>query len=104
MSDYPDDLPVEIVQGLLTFMREVDGELEITDPRGMTDYIFDNSVQFPSLRKLLQVDRESIGKHLEQTGEVPPGVRAIRKRPISGTNITRVDIVHGPGVLPKGDE
>jgi hypothetical protein len=85
-------------------MREVDGEREIADPEGITDYIFENAGRSPSLRKLLKVNKEKIARHIEETGEVPPGVKAVQERAVPGTNVTRLDIVHGPGVLPKDDD
>jgi hypothetical protein len=95
-----DGLPAEIRAGLLSFTRESDGEIEIADPRGMVQFILDHAEAYPVLLKAISVDKEALTRHIEATGEVPPGVKAIRVRTTPGSNVTRLDILHGPTTVP----
>ncbi|MGB7217328.1 MAG: hypothetical protein WBD07_00845 [Vicinamibacterales bacterium] len=99
-----EDLPEEIRRGLLSFMREVDGQVKVGDMMGMVNFILEHVDRYPSLLNAIKVNEEALTKHIQETGEVPPGVRAIRKRAIPGTNVTRLDIVHGPATLPNDDD
>jgi hypothetical protein len=104
MSQDFEDLPEEIQRGVMAFTREVDGELEVDDMMGLINFIFDHSTKYPALLRLVKVNEEALTRHINETGEVPPGVKAIRKTPVPGTNVTKLDIVHGPATLPKDEE
>lgn len=104
MSHDFEDLPEEIQRGLMAFMREVDGEFEITDKMGMVQFIVEHAEEYPSLLKAIKIDEAVLTKHIEETGEVPPGVKAIRTRTVPGSNVTKLDIFHGPTTVPREED
>jgi len=101
LADEFGDLPEEIRRGLLAFTREVDGNVEVVDMMGMVTFILGHADRYPPLLDAIKVNEEALTKHVEETGHIPPGVKAIRTRTAPGSNVTRLDIFHGPATVPK---
>lgn len=72
------DLPPELRTEFLSFLREVNGEFEVADTRGLLMFIAEHGQQYPALFKLLEINEEAVIQHFERTGQVPPGVQLTR--------------------------
>ena len=102
MSERADDLPIEIRSRVLSFCRDVDGTLEVADMMGLVNFILDNSQAYPALLNLVKLNEAELIRHFQETGQVPPGVKLIKTTTVSGQNVTRLEIFHGP-TGPKND-
>jgi hypothetical protein len=98
-----DTLPPEIVAKLLSFGRVVEGEAELGDREGAMKFISANLAQYPALFSLVQLPVESLVKLYEDSGEVPPGVKLVKRIDFLGTNLTKVEVLHGP-IPPKAKD
>jgi hypothetical protein len=103
MNNRLDDLPPEIGERILSFMREVDGNFEVSDKRGLIEFIADNLEKYPALAQLVQLNEEALTKHVQETGEVPPGVKLIKQTDVEGENVTHVRIYNGPAFVPEDE-
>src|SRR5947207_12235656 len=104
MKNPLDDLPNEIRERFESFLRiGDDGNVDVVDPTAFVDFLYENAERYPALREFLKVDEEKLTKHIEETGDVPPGVTVIQKTAVADSNVTKVRIVHGPGRLPTDD-
>src|SRR5437899_426234 len=101
MSDRLDDLPPEVHERIMSFFREVDGSLEVSDKLGLIAFIADNLDTYPALGQLVQLNEEALTKHVQETGEVPPGVKLIKTATVEGQNVTHVRIYNGPTLVPE---
>jgi hypothetical protein len=79
-------------------MHRRHGSVDVPDPRGFVDFLCENAQQYPVWWEFLQTDEGKLTKHIEETGNVPAGVKLIQKTEIEGSNVTHVRIVHGPAV------
>ena len=102
MSQRFEDLPEEIQQGVLAFL-DVERQ-EVLDMRGLVQFVVEHGETYPSLLGLLKVDEGELTRHIQETGNVPPGVKAIRTRTVPGSNVTKLDIFHGPATVPKDED
>jgi hypothetical protein len=100
MSKGLKDLPPDLKEKLLTFLREVDGEFEVADMKGLVGFIVENGTKYPALYGLLNINKEEVVDHSNRTGEVPPGIKLVRKTQES-EKVTRLEVLHGP-TPPKG--
>jgi hypothetical protein len=93
-------LPRELLDGLMAFLTETDGRIEVADMGGLLRFVAEHGESYPALLDLIEVNGQAIVERFERTGEVPPGVKMI------GTaregNVTRLSILTGP-VPPKKD-
>lgn len=90
-EDLPDDLRAEF----LSFLKEVNGEWEVADMMGLVGFIATHHKQYPDLLKLVRLNEEWAIKHFQETGEVPPGVKIVKRTEVS-PKVTQVEIFHGP--------
>ena len=97
------DLPLELREQLNSFFQEVDGSFEVTDMPGAINFILEHGDKYPSLYDLIDVDMDKVVEMFERTGVLPPGIKLVRKTPIEGTNVTKLEVLHGP-IEPKSDE
>ena len=96
-NEHP-DLPGDLIERVLSFCTEDgDGNHTVADIRGLVAFIVENADRCPALLKLVTVNEEALTKHIQETGEVPPGVKLIKTSAAEGSNVTQVQIVHGPG-------
>jgi hypothetical protein len=58
----------------LSFLKEVNGQFEVADTRGLLKFIVEHGNQYPALYNLFGVNEEAVIEHFERTGQVPPGV------------------------------
>ena len=72
------DLPPELRTEFLSFLREVNGEFEVADTRGLLMFIAEHGEQYPALFNLLEINEGAVIEHFERTGQVPPGVQLTR--------------------------
>ena len=96
MDEQLTDLPPELRAKLLTFLRESNGEFEVVDMQGLVQFISEHAEQHPVLLRLVQVNEDVILEHFKQTGEVPPGIKLIKTTTPEGSNVTYLEIFHGP--------
>jgi hypothetical protein len=87
MSNRFEDLPTYIKDRIMSFLREVDGTYEAIDERGFVDFVYENSATYPALMDLIQVNEAYLTKRIEETGEIPPGIKAIRTTTVEGSNV-----------------
>jgi hypothetical protein len=90
------DLPPELGAKFLSFLREVNGEFEVADTQGLLLFVVEHGEQYPALFNMFEINMDVIVDHFERTGVLPPGVRLIRKSTREGTNITQLEVLHGP--------
>ena len=97
------NLPQDLVGELMSLLRGTeDGEYEILDKAKMLDFVRKNADSYPFLREFIRIDEQALADYVERTGDVPPGVKLTRRTQEKGSNVTRVEIVRGPGrVRPK---
>jgi len=100
MNEHPADLPPELGAQFLSFLREVNGEFEVSDMQGLLLFVVEHGEQYPALFNLFEIDMEFIVEHFKSTGEVPPGVKLIGTTIRDGTNITELKVLYGP-IPPK---
>ncbi|MFS8372668.1 hypothetical protein JH314_21400 [Xanthomonas campestris] len=94
MTQLPEDLAAE----LMSLLRETeDGGYEITDMGRMVGFVFAHGDTYPFLNEIIKVDEAALSAHIERTGEVPPGVKMTRTTREQGSNVTHLEVVHGPG-------
>jgi len=99
-----EDLPPDVQQRFLSFVRQrEDGTIEFPDPRGLVNFIMDNADAYPALLTFIKVNEDSIIEHAKATGEVPPGIKIVKKRTVEGENVRDVRIFHGPTTIPKDE-
>lgn len=92
------DLPREVIERVLSFCTEdASGNQQVHDREGLVAFVFENSERYPALLNLLKVDEDRLTQHIQETGQVPPGVKIVKTTTAEGSNVTRVEIVHGPG-------
>ncbi len=98
MSKPGDELPVEIVERLLSFCTtDAAGHQQVADMKGLVAFVLKNAEKHPTLLNALTVDEDRLTRHIQETGEVPPGVKLVKTTTEDGSNVTRVQIVYGPG-------
>lgn len=94
----PDELPVEIVERLLSFCTtDAAGHQQVVDSKGLVAFVLENADRYPALLNAVKVDQDRLTRHIQHTGEVPPGVKLVKTTTEDGSNVTRMQIVHGPG-------
>jgi hypothetical protein len=104
MKERIEDLPIEIRNRLASFIRvRDDGSSEIIDPRGFVDFVKDNAETYPALLDLITVDEERLTRHIEETGDIPPGIELIQTVQVEGENVTKLRITRGPARVAKED-
>ncbi len=91
-----DELPREVIEQLLAFTTEIEGEIKVTDHLGFVKFIVEHGKQYPLLYNLISVNKTAVIEHYKETGEVPPGVKIIAKTTTEGSNVTHLEIIHGP--------
>ena len=96
MNGQIDDLPLGIRANVLRYLHEEDGEFRVVDVKGLLNFIIENSVHYPALLSLVQLDENALIERFQQTGELPPGVKLVRKTTQEGSKVTKLDIFHGP--------
>jgi len=97
MSNQHTDLPDEIVERVSSFCRrDADGNRTVEDMRGLVAFIVENAGQYPALLGLVSINEEAATKHIQETGDVPPGVKLVKTSAAEGSNVTHVQIVRGP--------
>ena len=102
MDEESNDLPEDLRLQFLTFLREKnDGEWEVVDKLGFVKFIVEHGKQYPVLYTLINIDKDAVVDHYERTGEVPPGVKLVRKTRESET-VTRLEVLRGP-IPPKSE-
>jgi len=100
MVEEPSDLPPHIVAALMKFVRVVDGNIEVTEVKGLVEFLLAHHDTYPALDDLVTVNWEKVWQHFEDTGEVPPGIELISTTNLPGTNVTRLQVIRGP-IPPK---
>lgn len=100
MSGRIEDLPPEVREKLLSYCRVEDEQVRVVDLDGLLRYIVEQGGQYPVLHSLVKIDKEFLIERFKQTGELPAGVKMIRKTTQEGDNLTKLDIFHGP-IEPK---
>jgi hypothetical protein len=95
MSSDDEKIPPEIGQQLLSFVREVDGDFEIVDMKGLVNFIQEHGKQYPTLLKLININEQAIVEHYQKTGEVPPGIKLVRKTR-EDDKVTKLEVFRGP--------
>ena len=90
-----EEWPPEIVERFMKCLREVDGNFEVADMKGLLTLIAEKSKEYPSLLNLVTINEEKLVQHFVDTGEVLPGVKMIGKTRLSD-KVTKVEIIHGP--------
>ena len=96
MNGHVDELPPEIRAGLLRYFHVENGEFRIVDLKGLVRFIVEHGAQHPALLCLVKLDENALIERFQKTGELPPGVRVVRRTSQEGDNVTRLDIFHGP--------
>jgi len=99
MSDGLENLPADLKQTLLSFLREDAEGFQVTDMMGLVSFIVEHGRQYPALCSLVNINEEAVIDHYKRTGEVPPGVKLIHTTQESD-KVTRLDVLHGP-IQPK---
>lgn len=59
--------------------------------------------QHPALLKAIAVNEDAVIKHVRETGQIPAGVKIIRTQTTEDSNITKLDIFHGPATIREDD-
>jgi len=90
------NVPPEIVERLMACLEEVDGDYEVKDFKALLDLVIEHGTAFPALRELVKLNEDAVRKHYEETGQAPPGVKIVKKTTAEGSNVVRLDVIHGP--------
>ena len=90
-----EEWPPEIAERFMKCLREVDGNFEVADMKGLLTLIAERGKEYPSLLNLVTINEDALVRHFEETGEVPPGVKMIGTTQLSD-KVTKVEIIHGP--------
>ncbi len=98
-----ENFPPELAKQLASYLQEVDGEYIITDMLGLVGFILEHGKEYPGLYDIIQLDEDKVVEMYEKTGEVPPGIKLIRKTQREDSNVTDLEILHGP-IPPRDDE
>ena len=85
-------LPPELMQKMMSFMREDGDDYVIDDMKGFVEFIAQHVKQYPSLMKLVNFNEQALLDHFHRTGEVVPGVRIVSKETEEGSNVTKVNV------------
>ena len=99
MSDFGNDrktLPPELAEKVMSCMREDEEGYEITDMMGLVGLIVEHGEQYPFLRSLVTINKDAVVEHYQRTGEVPPGVKIVHTEAEVGSNVTKLEVLHGP--------
>ena len=96
MSDDLRSLPPELLERFMSFLRDVDGQIEVIDGPGFVGFVMEHYNEYPVLLNMIKLNEEALTEHYERTGEVPPGVKLIKKTTREGENVTKLEIIHGP--------
>jgi hypothetical protein len=99
MSDGLENLPPDLKQTLLSFLREDGDGFEVTDMMGLVAFIAEHGATYPALYRLININEEAVIDHYKRTGEIPPGIKLIHKTQESD-NVTRLEVLRGP-IPPK---
>ena len=104
MSNHHPDLPDEIIERVLSYCTvDASGHQTVSDMRGFVAFIVENADAHPALLNLVSINEDAVTKHIQETGEVPPGIKLIKTSTAEGSNLTKVQIVHGPGRVDTDD-
>jgi hypothetical protein len=87
--------PPELAKQLSSYLQEVNGEYIITDMLGLIGFILEHGKEYPGLYDIIEIDEDKIVEMYEKTGEVPPGIKLVRKTPREDSNVTDLEIQHG---------
>ena len=90
------DLPPELGDKFLSFLREVNGQFEVADMRGLCRFILEHGEQYPALFNFIELNEEVVVENFKRSGEVPPGVKLIQTSTREGDNVTELRVFHGP--------
>lgn len=92
----PKQLPPELAAKVMSLLREVDGEFEITDMPALVNLVLAHGQEYPSLRDLIQINEDALLAHYRETGELPPGIKIVETSTQEGSNVTELKVMHGP--------
>jgi hypothetical protein len=95
MSDGLENLPSDLKQTMLRFLREKDDGFEVVDMLGLVNFIVEHGTTYPALYTLVKINEEAVIDHYKRTGEVPPGIKLIHKTQESD-KVTRLEVLRGP--------
>jgi len=96
MSGSQNTLPPDLRAKFMSFLREVNGQFELVDKEGLILFVAEHGKQYPELLGLFQLNEDALVEHYEKTGEVPPGVKLIRKTTQEGSNVVGLEVLRGP--------
>ena len=89
-------LPEDLQAQFLSFLREENGQFNVLDKDGLIRFLAENGEKYPALLGLLQIDKDAVVNHFKETGEVLPGMKIIHTSTQDGSNVTTLEIHHGP--------
>ena len=89
------NFPKEINEKIMTLLKDVDGEYQITDLKAFAKLVAEYGEQYPSLYDFIEIDKEEIISHYKNTGEVPPGVKLVETSSEEGSNVINLRVLHG---------
>lgn len=96
------NLPQELAAQLMTFLRETtEDDYEVIDMGGLVNFVVAHGAEYPFLYGLVKVNEAAVAEQFEKTGEVPPGIKMVRKTQESD-NVTRLEVLHGP-IPPRSE-
>src|SRR5688572_24355440 len=78
MNSVVADLPPDLQAEFLSFLREVDDQVEVADMQGLVGFIAKHVKQYPALFNLIEINWDFVVDRFERTGEVPPGIMLSR--------------------------
>jgi hypothetical protein len=97
----PRDLPEAVATKLMACLEEFDGDYRVKDMEALVNLIVEHGSEFPFLRELVTINEAAVARHYEQTGEVPPGIKMVQTSAEEGSNVVRLNVVHGLGSQKK---
>lgn len=90
------NLPDTLQTQLMSFLGEIDGELQVIDMAGFVSFVVEHGENYPELYSLVSLNKRAAVEHYEATGEVPPGVKLVRTTTEEGSNVVGLEILRGP--------
>jgi hypothetical protein len=104
-DDFNPDLsnfPPELRERFMSFIRvKPGGEAEVVDEPGFFAFVDEHREKYPFLSKLVKLNEAAVEEHFSKTGEIPAGIKGIRKTTQEGSNVTKVEIFFGPTRPPE---
>jgi hypothetical protein len=90
------DLPLALREAFLKLVLNSNGDVEVTDKSAFLDFVAKHGPTYPFLKELIMLDEDAVSRHVQETGEVPAGIKAIRRTEIEGSNVVELEVIHGP--------